>query len=145
MLAQSGQQSGLVADLMQQIANANHLDGKLMVLEEVDDGTLSALYRGCRFSLFPSLYEGWGLPVTESLGYGKVCIASNRASVPEAGGDFCQYFDPDDLNEAVATIRRAIENPAEIRALEARIATEFRPTPWIKAAEQLLKGVEAPR
>jgi glycosyltransferase involved in cell wall biosynthesis len=141
----AGRVGWLVADLMQQIANANHLDGKLMVLEEVDDGTLSALYRGCRFSLFPSLYEGWGLPVTESLGYGKVCIASNRASVPEAGGDFCQYFDPDDLNDAVETIRRAIENPAEIRALEARIATEFRPTSWIKAAEQLLKGVEEPR
>lgn len=141
----AGRVGWLVADLMQQIANANHLDGKLMVLEEVDDSTLSALYRGCRFSLFPSLYEGWGLPVTESLGYGKVCIASNRASVPEAGGDFCQYFDPDDLNDAVATIRRAIETPAEIRALEARIATEFRPTPWINAAEQLLKGVEAPR
>ncbi len=44
--------------------------------------TLASLYRGARFTIFPSLYEGWGLPVTESLGYGKVCIASSSTSIP---------------------------------------------------------------
>jgi glycosyltransferase involved in cell wall biosynthesis len=135
----AGRIGWLVADLMQQIENAHYLDGKLIVLEEVDDATLSALYRGCRFTLFPSLYEGWGLPVTESLGYGKVCLASNRTAVPEAGGSFCLYFDPDNLNDATDTIQSAIEDPAEIAIMEARIKADFRPTPWLNAAATLLE------
>lgn len=134
----AGRIGWLVADLMQQIENAHYLDGKLIVLEEVDDATLSALYRGCRFTLFPSLYEGWGLPVTESLGYGKVCLASNLTAVPEAGGEFCLYFDPENLNDATEVIRHAIENPAEIAMLEARIKADFHSTPWVTAAATLL-------
>ena len=134
----AGRIGWLVADLMQQIENAHYLDGKLIVLEEVDDATLSALYRGCRFTLFPSLYEGWGLPVSESLGYGKACLASNRTAVPEAGGEFCLYFDPDNLNDATEVIRHAIENPVEIAMLEARIKADFHPTPWVTAAATLL-------
>ncbi len=139
----AGRVGWLVADLMQQIINADYLDGKLMVLSDVDDATLSALYQGCRFTIFPSLYEGWGLPITESLGYGKACVASSRASVPEAGGDFCLYFDPDDLNDATAKIQAAIENPALIAGLEAKIAAEFKPIEWSATARALLEGLPA--
>ncbi len=139
----AGRVGWLVADLMQQIANAGALGGKLLVIGELDDATLAALYRGCRFTLFPSLYEGWGLPVTESLGYGKVCLASDRASVPEAGGDFCAYYDPDNLAEATAVVQRALDHPEWIAELEARIADEFRPTPWAVTAHAILDGVTA--
>jgi glycosyltransferase involved in cell wall biosynthesis len=135
MLVFAGKVGWLVADLMQQISNANHLDGALMVLEEVDDATLRVLYENCRFTLFPSLYEGWGLPVTESLGFGKLCVAARRTSVPEAGGAFCLYFDPDDLNDATAVIRRAIEEPELVAALERKISAEFRPIAWSRTAE----------
>jgi glycosyltransferase involved in cell wall biosynthesis len=139
----AGRVGWLVADLMQQIANAGSLGGKLLVIGELDDATLAALYRGCRFTLFPSLYEGWGLPVTESLGYGRVCLASDRASVPEAGGDFCAYYDPDNLSEATAVVQRALDHPEWIAELEARIADEFRPTPWAVTAHAILDGVKA--
>lgn len=142
VLVFAGRVGWLVSDLMQQIANANHLGGKLVVVGELDDATLSALYRGCRFTLFPSLYEGWGLPVTESLGYGKVCLAADRASVPEAGGAFCPYYDPDNLSEAVAVVQRAIDHPEWIAEMEARIAADFRPTPWAMTAQALIDGCE---
>jgi len=142
VLVFAGRTGWLVADLMQQIANADHLGGKLVVVGELDDATLSALYRGCRFTLFPSLYEGWGLPVTESLGYGKPCLAANRASVPEAGGDFCAYYDPDNLSDATAVVQRALDDPAWIAEMEARIAADFRPTPWSLTAQALLDGCE---
>ncbi len=90
----AGRIGWMVADLMQQIENAEHLGGKLVIVQNPDDATLAALYKGARFTLFPSLYEGWGLPVSESLSFGKVCLASNAASVPEAGGDYCLYHDP---------------------------------------------------
>ena len=70
----------LVEDLMRQIVHADHLDGKLIVVEDPTDAELAALYQGCQFTVFPSLYEGWGLPVTESLAFGKPCLASSATA-----------------------------------------------------------------
>jgi len=67
----AGRIGWLVDDLMRQIANTNNLNGKLVLVENPTDAELVALYEGCRFTLFPSFFEGWGLPVTESLALGK--------------------------------------------------------------------------
>ncbi|MBR0668813.1 glycosyltransferase family 4 protein, partial [Roseomonas hellenica] len=139
----AGRIGWMVTDLMRQIRNSGDLDGKLLVIEDPSDEELAALYAGCRFTLFPSHYEGWGLPVTESLGFGKACLASSSASLPEAGGPFCLYFDPDNATEATALIRRAIEEPGLIAGLEARIRAEFRPVPWASTAGALLHHLAA--
>lgn len=137
----AGRIGWMVADLMQQIENAGHLGGKLVIVENADDATLAALYAGARFTLFPSHYEGWGLPVSESLSFGKVCIASSAAAVPEAGGDVCLYHAPDSVTEAVTLYRRAITEPALVPAMEARIRTEYRPTPWSETARAVLDAL----
>jgi glycosyltransferase involved in cell wall biosynthesis len=137
----AGRVGWLVADLLQQIENTGHLGGKLVIIENPDDQTLAALYRDARFTIFPSLYEGWGLPVSESLSFGKVCLASNAASVPEAGGAFCLYHDPDNVTEATALYRRAITEPGLIPALEQRIREEYRPTPWSASARAVLDAL----
>ena len=126
---------------MQQIENAQHLSGKLTIIDDANDATLAALYQGCRFTLFPSHYEGWGLPVTESLLYGKVCIASETSSVPEAGGPFCLYIDPDNVTAATATIRHALEDNDLIEAMERKIKAEFRATPWSASAEHVMHAL----
>jgi glycosyltransferase involved in cell wall biosynthesis len=126
----AGRIGWMSGDLIQRIRNADHLDGKLVIVEDPTDGEIADLYRRCRFTLYPSLYEGWGLPVTESLSFGKACIASDSSSLPEAGGQFCRYIDPDNVTAATAAIQEAIENPAIIAELERRIATEFRPVAW---------------
>jgi hypothetical protein len=64
--------------------------------ENVSDEELVWLYENCRFTIYPSLYEGWGLPVAESLARGKVVLCSNSSSVPEAGGQLAEYFSPYD-------------------------------------------------
>jgi glycosyltransferase involved in cell wall biosynthesis len=91
----AGKIGWLTTDLMQQLGNAGWLGGKIRFIESPPEADLASLYRHCLFSVFPSLYEGWGLPVTESLSFGKTVAASNRAAIPEAGGNFCVYFDPD--------------------------------------------------
>lgn len=143
----AGRVGWLVSDLMQQLSNCAFLDGKVVIVNDPTDEELVALYRGCRFTLFPSLYEGWGLPVTESLSFGKVCVASNRTSVPEAGGTFCLYLDPEDAGDAHDVIRRACLDDALIAEGERRIREEFRPTPWRETAAALLRslGIPAPR
>ena len=134
----AGKVGWLTADLMQQLASANYLNGKIRFIDQPSDTALASLYQHCLFTLFPSLYEGWGLPVTESLCFGKPVAASMRASIPEAGGAFCGYFDPDDLNSAYELIRGWIENPTPVAALSARIATGFTPPAWADTAAALL-------
>lgn len=133
-----------VADLMQQIVNSDNLGGKLMILENPSDAELAALYDGCLFTLFPSFFEGWGLPVTESLGFGKPCLIANRTSLPEAGGDLVRGFDPDNLHDAYAVIRDAIEDRAGLARWEDRIRREFKPVPWSATVDALLAGLGDP-
>ncbi|MHB8283840.1 MAG: glycosyltransferase [Caulobacteraceae bacterium] len=64
------------------------LKSRVVMLSALSDAELSLLYLNCRFTLYPSNYEGWGLPVTESLCYGKVPLVSDSSSLPEAGGAF---------------------------------------------------------
>jgi glycosyltransferase involved in cell wall biosynthesis len=130
LLLLAGRPSYQSEDFMAQLANSNRLDGHIRHIADASDAELAALYRGCRFSLYPSLYEGWGLPVTESLHFGRPCLAANLTSLPEAGGDMARYFDPDDLADAVRVIRQAIEQPDEMEALARRIATQFRAASW---------------
>jgi glycosyltransferase involved in cell wall biosynthesis len=142
VLVLAGRVGWMVADLMQQLENCGWLGGKVVLLDDPTDAELTALYAGCRFTLFPSHYEGWGLPVTESLGFGKICVASSTTSVPEAGGAFCLYHDPESVPEAVAILRRLIAHPAEVASMEARLQRDFRPTPWSETAHGLLHALE---
>jgi glycosyltransferase involved in cell wall biosynthesis len=134
----AGKIGWLTTDLIQQLNNANWLGGKIRFINSPPEAELTSLYRNCLFSVFPSLYEGWGLPVTESLSFGKTVVASRCSAIPEAGGEFCVYFDPDSINDAYGVIRGLIENPDRVAALEARIAATFRPPSWDDTAAALL-------
>jgi glycosyltransferase involved in cell wall biosynthesis len=137
----AGKVGWLTADLMQQLENCDWLDGRIRFVPSPSDAALAALYRGCLFTVFPSLYEGWGLPVTESLSFGKTVAASNRASIPEAGGVFCTYYDPEDVREAYDVIRGLIAQPERIAEMEARIAAEYRPARWEDTAAAILQAL----
>jgi glycosyltransferase involved in cell wall biosynthesis len=140
----AGRVGWLVDDLMQQIANTNNLGGKLLLIENPTDTELLALYEGCQFSLFPSFFEGWGLPITESLALGKPCLTSDRTSLPEAGGNLTRRFDPDDLNDAYRAIREVIDDPAGLARWEAQVRREFKPIPWSATADALLTALNYP-
>jgi glycosyltransferase involved in cell wall biosynthesis len=137
----AGSPGWMVSDLMKAIESTNQLDGKLVMIQGPDDATLCALYQACRFTLFLSYYEGWGLPITDSLSFGKLCVAANRTSLPEAGGTSCVYVDPDDTTGAYKTIRRLIEDTAMLGELERRLASTFVPVPWSATADAVLEAV----
>lgn len=144
VLVFAGRVGGLVNDLMRQIANTNNLDGHLVLIENPTDAELTALYQGCLFTLFPSFYEGWGLPVTESLAFGKPCLIADRTSLPEAGGDLVRRFDPDNLHDAYREIRAVIDDPAGLARWEERVRREFWPVPWSATVAALLAGLGHP-
>ncbi len=66
-------------------------------MSDIKDEELSLLYEKSYFTVYPSWYEGWGLPVAESLAHGKFCLAANGTSLREAGGEFAEYLDPYDI------------------------------------------------
>jgi glycosyltransferase involved in cell wall biosynthesis len=81
----------------------------------VPDGDLSALYRGADAFAFPSLYEGFGMPVLEALAYGVPVVASNTTSLPELVGDAGLLVDPLDAVAIGAALVRALAD-APLRA-----------------------------
>lgn len=130
----AGRVGWLVTDLLQQLENAHWLDGKVCLLSNPTDLDLAALYRGCLFTVFPSFFEGWGLPVSESLAMGKPVIMSDRTSLPEAGGDLARYFDPENVEDAYTAIRAVIEDPDDLRTWSDRVVAEFQIVPWTSTA-----------
>jgi len=142
----AGKVGWLTNDLMEQFANANWLNGKIRFIDSPAEPTLANLYAHCLFTVFPSFYEGWGLPVSESLAYGKPVAASKTSSIPEAGGEFCAYFDPDNINDIAATIRSLIEDRTRLATLSQRIARDYHPPTWHDTATALLTalGIDPP-
>jgi glycosyltransferase involved in cell wall biosynthesis len=137
----AGRVGWLASDLLQRIENDHRLDGKLVMIGEPSDGALRRLYQGCLFTVFPSLYEGWGLPVTESFTFGKPCVCANTTSLPEAGGTLARYFDPDDVAEACRVIRDTVLDRAGLAAWEARIGREFSPVSWQVTVDAIMAGL----
>ena len=105
---------------------------------DVSDEELDALYDNCMFTIYPSLYEGWGLPISESLGKGKLCVCSNTSSMPEAGREFALYIDPTNPAAAFETVKGLIEDRGRLASLNLRIRQEFVPKPWTEAAAEYL-------
>ncbi|MCA1578840.1 MAG: glycosyltransferase [Acidobacteria bacterium] len=89
------------------------LEGKVFLLGFVDDQKLIELYQKARCLFFPSLYEGFGLPVLEGLACGLPVAASNTSSVPEVGGQFAIYFDPYNVEEMAESLYHALNSPMD--------------------------------
>jgi glycosyltransferase involved in cell wall biosynthesis len=123
--------------IYERLADEPALAARVSMLSRLSDEELSLLYRTCRFTLYPSTYEGWGLPVTESLCCGKVPLISDTASLPEAGGDFAVYVPAGSAPALADAAERLILDAGYRTALEDRIKAEFRPRSWSDLANQI--------
>ena len=139
----AGRVGWLVADLMEQLDNMAWLGGRIRLIRDPTDAELVTLYRGCLFTFFPSLFEGWGLPVSESLALGTPCLSSNATALPEAGGALCRYFDPEDLGSAHKAVAALLDDRAGLAAWREQVREGFRPSPWGGSAEAVLEHVRA--
>lgn len=90
----------------------------LLFRGSLGETALHAAYRQCHFTVYPSLIEGFGLPVLESLQYGKPCICSGRGALGEsARGGGCLTLDSVDAVGLATAIRRLLQNSAALDAL----------------------------
>jgi FkbM family methyltransferase len=85
-----------VDETLQQLRSSPLLGSRIFWLQGISDAGLSWLYETCHVLLYPSLYEGWGLPVVEALQRGRPVVASNRGAIPEASMGAATIIDPDD-------------------------------------------------
>lgn len=121
-----------------ELANDPRLARNVTILSGVSDQGLDWLYRHCAFTLYPSFYEGWGLPITESLSYGKVPVASNTSSMPEAGENLAIYIDPNDPASIVDAVRPLILDRSQLAQVEQRVRDQFHPRAWRELGRSLL-------
>jgi glycosyltransferase involved in cell wall biosynthesis len=101
----AGQRMGEVDEVHARAAALGIADA-IVDVGEVDDALLAALYAGAEVFLFPSLYEGFGLPVLEAMACGAPVVASDRSAIPEAVGDAGALVDPEDHVATAAAVRR---------------------------------------
>jgi glycosyltransferase involved in cell wall biosynthesis len=138
----AGQIGWLVDDLLADLMASDYLGGKIVLMPGLSDAELRQAYRSSLFTVFPSLCEGWGLPIAESLMHGKFCVASNRTSIPEVGGDLVDYFDPANEDDVLAKIERLLLDPGYLKAREARLQAEYRPRTWTDCVHALIGYLE---
>ena len=79
--------------------NRPHLRDRIYIVSEVDDERLSRLYNEATATFFPSRYEGFGLPVLESMACGTPVVTCHNSSLSEVGGEAALYVDPDDVDD----------------------------------------------
>jgi glycosyltransferase involved in cell wall biosynthesis len=138
-----GRHGWSINDLMRELSANPATRETLIVLNHVPDALLRLLYQRCAFVVYPSLYEGYGLPLAEALAYGKPCISSDAGSLPEIGGDLVVRIDPKDTIRWSDTLAHFMRSPQELDERTARIRAEFRPVTWEQAAGQFFSTIKS--
>ena len=95
---------------LDKLAHSLKIENRIVWLGYVPDNLLPNLYSEATAFIFPSLYEGFGLPIIEAMACGCPTISSNRASLPEIGGDAAHFFDPLEISDMAESIRKVCED-----------------------------------
>lgn len=108
----------------------------------ISDPELAALYSNARCFVFPSLYEGFGLPPLEAMYFGCPVISSREASLPEVGGEavlYCNAFDADDI---ARQIQRVFDDPDERAWLREQGYRQVKKFVWAESARAMLNLID---
>jgi len=132
----AGKQGWLKGDFDDLMRATGHAGGFIRIVERPDDGELAYLYKRCLSSVCVSYYEGWGLPIGESLWFGKPVLASNSSSLPEVGGDLVDYADPNSFDQIREKAHRLIVD-ASYRDSRAEQIRDAKLRTWSDVADDL--------
>jgi glycosyltransferase involved in cell wall biosynthesis/capsular polysaccharide biosynthesis protein len=139
----AGGKGWLVRDFIEQVEACNYLGGRIVVLHNVTEVELDQLYQRCLLTMFPSFAEGWGLPVGESLSYGKISICSSAGGIPEVGGALADYVDPYNARGGLEQLLRYLDDPELRRRREDEIVQHFQPRSWRQVADAFLRSIRS--
>jgi glycosyltransferase involved in cell wall biosynthesis len=140
-LVLAGKQGWLYADLYRQVRRLG-LEGRVVFPGYIADGDKAALLSGAVAFVFPSLYEGFGLPVLEAQACGCAVITSTTSSLPEVAGDAALTVDPQDTQAISAAMRRILCDTSLRETLIARGTANVRRFSWDASARDVLSAIE---
>jgi len=129
-----GRRGWMVEKLLARIDLAACDGGLFRHFADLPDTELTALYRDAAFCLYPSIYEGFGLPIIEAFSFGKAVLASSGGALPETVGACSPCLDPTDADAWYHVLGRWIEDPASRRPYEETIRVSFSHSTWDQAA-----------
>ena len=129
----AGQKGWLSDDLMAYLENSDIRD-RVLFTGHLSDDDLRALYSSCRVFVYPSLYEGFGLPLLEAMACGAPVVTSNVASILETVGDAAQLVSPTDANELAHAIITLLDNTPQRDHLSAAGIEHAKKFSWQRTA-----------
>lgn len=132
-LVSSGKKNDFYAEIERRARELN-LEGQVHFLGFVSPLELQALYRLCRAVVFPTLFEGFGMPLVEAFEAGAPVACSNVTSLPEQAGDAALLFDPRDTEALAAAVRAVWTDDALARTLVTRGRERVRAFTWERTA-----------
>ena len=120
--------------LIRRILNDPYLATQVTLLGQITDEELVWLYQNAQLTVFPSVYEGWGLPVTESLAYGKITLCAATSAVVEAGGKLADYFSPYSAASLLELLLH-YKDSHNRQAKQTKIRSDYQPLVWAQTID----------
>lgn len=118
------------------------ISDQIVFTGKVSELALASWYKGAIATIFPSIYEGFGLPIIESMASGTPVIASNITSLPEVGGDAVYYFDPYDLNSISDAMSKIAHDESLRQIMRIKGLDQARMFSWDKTSELVGKALD---
>lgn len=119
-----------------------HSKNNIIVLDFLNDDYIREFIVNASAVVYPSLYEGFGLPVLESMALGTPVICSNSSSLPEVGGDALLYVDPKNFQDLIEKIKYFINNPKVSKKLSGMGIEQSKKFDWERSGVQLYNFLE---
>lgn len=129
---------GWLEDDLEEFISALGIRDHVKLLGYVADDELTWLYKNCFAFLYPSLFEGFGLPVLEALSLGTAVVTSNTTSLPEVAGDAARYVDPLNEEEIVQAMSGLVNDDGYRMKLKGRAQSQALKFSWKRCAAEVL-------
>lgn len=119
------------------------VEDKVVFLGYVEDEELKTLYNKSKAFVYPTLYEGFGLPILEAVACNTLVLSSNTSSLPEVAGEGAIMFDPNSVEELKKAMEKALNAGEEIEYIKKKAKENLQRFSWEKAAEEVLEAIHS--
>ncbi|MEF9917345.1 MAG: glycosyltransferase family 1 protein [Lachnospiraceae bacterium] len=131
-----------LSERFQQLANQYNIGGRVICTGYISTEDLVGLYNAAKVLAFPSLYEGFGLPVIEAMACGTPVITSNCSSLKEIAKDYATLVDPKSIKSITKGLQYVFDNYQKVQELAQQSIAYARSYTWENVAKKTMKAIE---